>query len=852
MLFRSGIGIGELVGLSCARTVDMLVGLLGILKAGAAYVPLDPTFPDERLRFMAEDARLRFVLVDSIDDLALRLPDVQALTVVVDAGSDTAPVARGGAEERAYVIYTSGSTGRPKGVQVSHRNVVNLLTSLRSVPGMNAGDRVLAVTTLSFDIAALELIMPLSVGATVVLADREQALDGRELMRLIETERVNFLQGTPSTWRLLLAAGWRGDDGFCAVVGGEPLPVDLGGELLTRVGALWNAYGPTETTVWSSFERVRSIAGPVPIGQPIANTRFEVHDEMGRVLPVGVVGELVIGGAGVTLGYLDRPQLDAERFVADAQTPGARCYRTGDLGRWRHDGVLECLGRADDQVKIRGFRVELGEVELLLLAQSEVARAVAVRWEDRPGDVRLVGYVVLHPGVAMPRDLRERLRKSVPDYMVPHHIVAIERVPQLPNGKIDRKSLPSPIDQTLTPTSDASIHDQANQIAQSAEGLGNAQLPNAYERGIMALWGEVIGVAPEKIGLDSDFFDIGGSSLLAMHVAIGIEERWVLRLAPSVLVDASTPRKLSAILAGTVAEEPLATLRQGKHDRPLFLVHDGFGEILLYRQLASSLASDQAVFGLRPAMGDDESPRFTRIQDMAAAHIAHIRRVQPLGPYALGGLCAGGVIAFEIALQLRRADQQVSVLALIDAADTAAETRVGLTTRRRWSRFKSSLGADFAVGGWAGMRQAIATAFSKLQSVLSYELGSRWAALVQDRQLRALQENRDAQRPLPSSLHGIPVWQAYEFAAGNYRPSGRLDAPVMLCRASAQQGDDTDRPLTQDLSDPLLGWGPHVEGTINCFDLPGGHSSMLQAPNVTALAQALERAMTAGAARMAR
>ncbi len=393
----------------------MLVALYGVLKAGAGYVPLDPAFPAGRLAFMVADSGLRVVVTDQEPQARSLLGEVRLVSV--DA-APTGPATQhyvGTPDDTAYVIYTSGSTGKPKGVRVPHRCVVNLLHSMAREPGMTSNDAVLAVTTLSFDIAVAELILPLFVGARIVLADRATAIDGDRLRAMVERERVTFLQATPATWRLLLGAGWPGDPALTALCGGEAMPRELVAQLMHHVGPLWNVYGPTETTVWSSLHRVERVEGPIPIGRPMANTQFHVCDTSRRTVPIGVVGELCISGDGVTDGYLDRPELTADRFIPspDPTIPG-RWYRTGDLGRWRPDGVLECLGRVDHQVKVRGYRIELGEIESQLLSQPGVQRALVVTREDVPGDVRIVAYIV--PDGEMPdaSELRMALGKQLP------------------------------------------------------------------------------------------------------------------------------------------------------------------------------------------------------------------------------------------------------------------------------------------------------------------------------------------------------------------------------------------------------------------------------------------------------
>ena len=542
-LQAQGIGPGDLVGLCCARNAHMLVALLGILKSGAGYVPLDPAFPRERIEFMIEDAQLRVAVTDADTDATTPL---QALARVRADGvqpSPTAPSHGGDAGNVAYVIYTSGSTGRPKGVRVPHRTVVNLLTGLRTVPGIDAQRRVLAVTTLSFDIAVSEVILPLTVGARIVVADKTQAMQGDRLRELIEAEEVDFVDATPSTWRILLDAGWPGRRDLLAICTGEPLPADLARQLLPMVGELWNGYGPTETTVWSSFHRVLRAEGVIPIGRPVINTQFHVLDPQGQPLPVGVTGELYIGGAGVTLGYLDRPELTDERFVPAHDGSGARWYRTGDLGRWRADGVLECLGRADHQVKVRGYRIELGEIEANLARHGAIDRALVVTREDAPGDVRIVAYVVPRGPMPEAAALRQHLASFLPEYMLPQHFVALDALPLLPNGKIDRKALPPPVSAAAT-RRDAAVPPR-----------------DELERQILAAMEQTLSLP--GLGIHDDFFALGGHSLLAARLTAQLSRDLQLKLAMSTLFESPTVERIAQTvnrLRGTgqaVAQQPI-------------------------------------------------------------------------------------------------------------------------------------------------------------------------------------------------------------------------------------------------------------------------------------------------------
>ncbi|HYK10701.1 MAG TPA: amino acid adenylation domain-containing protein [Gemmatimonadales bacterium] len=499
---------GQRIGVCLERSDDLLVTLLGILKTGAAYVPLDPAYPAPRLRFMAEDAQLSLLVSTGAVAGWCSLPRERQVLLDVD-GAELVPGGasdRPGAADPAYVIYTSGSTGTPKGVVVGHGAVVNLLTGMAEAPGLEADDVLLAVTTMSFDIAVLELFLPLCVGATVVVATREEARDGRALGSLLERHQVTAMQATPVTWRLLLEAGWQGGGRtFKALVGGEALPGDLARALLERGVELWNMYGPTETTVWSTCAHIEDPAADITVGRPIANTIVRVLDSRRRLCPVGVPGELWIGGAGLALGYWNRPELTEERFIAGPEgAPGTKLYRTGDRVRLRRDGMLEHLGRLDDQVKLRGFRIELGGIEANLARQPGVREAAAAVRPDEGGDPHLVAYLVVESGSeGMIEDLRTRLRAELPEFMIPSQYVVLETLPRTANGKLDYRALPAPAVELRTgapavaPRTDAEVM-------------------------VLEIFRDVL--RRPDAGVDDNFFDLGGDSLMAARLVLRLRD----------------------------------------------------------------------------------------------------------------------------------------------------------------------------------------------------------------------------------------------------------------------------------------------------------------------------------------
>jgi amino acid adenylation domain-containing protein len=507
-----GARSGTRIGVCVERSPDMVVALLAIMKSGATYVPLDPTFPASRLSYMAEDAQILFALTDTSSDSILASCRAKRIglqeTICLAQRHPSTTLDNGvSAEAPVYVLYTSGSTGRPKGVEVSHRSLVNLLWSMRSAPGFGSQDVLLSFTSLSFDIAALELYLPLVCGGTLVFPSADSVADARRLVAEIEGHRPTVMQATPALWTMLIDAGWVGSPDMKILCGGEPLSRPLADQLLERAGAVWNMYGPTETTVWSLVDQVRPGTDAICIGRPIANTRIRVQDSFGAAVPMGATGELYIGGDGVAIGYVDRPELNASRFIPDTTwgSRGDRLYRTGDLVRYRSDGRLIYLGRADHQVKIRGHRIELGEIEARLLEIPSVSQAVVVAHEVKPGDVRLAGYMVAGDGHLDVEQVRRHLVEALPRYMQPQYLVAMETLPLLPNGKIDRQKLPRPVEQA---------------------SHANAVRPGSYsteaERLLALVWCELLHI--EKIDPLDNFFDLGGHSLMAVQ-AIAIMEK---------------------------------------------------------------------------------------------------------------------------------------------------------------------------------------------------------------------------------------------------------------------------------------------------------------------------------------
>ncbi|MFL9462640.1 amino acid adenylation domain-containing protein [Scytonema tolypothrichoides VB-61278_2] len=559
-LQRLGVEPEVLVGLCVERSLSMVVGLLGILKAGGAYVPLDPAYPRDRLAFMLEEASVPVLLTQ--ERLMATLPELKAQVVCLDADwQEIARESEGNSQSKvtpehlAYVIYTSGSTGKPKGVQILHGALVNFLNSMHLTLGLSQRDILLSVTTLSFDIAGLELYLPLIVGASIVVVSREVATDGTELLKRLSSSGATVMQATPATWRLLLASGWHDSRQLKILCGGEALKRELAEQLLERCTELWNLYGPTETTIWSAAHKLETLNSAssadsiISIGRPIANTQFYVLDKHLQPVPVGVPGELHIGGVSLARGYLNRPQLTSEKFIENPfiNKAGERLYKTGDLVRFKRDGNLEYLGRIDEQVKIRGFRIELGEIEALLNQHPNVRETAVIAKEDIGDDKRLVAYITPHQDlVPTMSDLRSFLKQKLPEYMLPSAFVVLDALPLTPNGKLDRKALPNP------------------ESAQPELKTTFVAPRTPTEEVLAEIWTQVLRL--EQVGVDDNFFDLGGHSLTATQLVFRVRNTFKLELPLHALLETPTVAAMAEVVDNVRNCKPTATATTSVRD----------------------------------------------------------------------------------------------------------------------------------------------------------------------------------------------------------------------------------------------------------------------------------------------
>ncbi len=809
-LIQIGVEPGMLAGLCVERSPDLLVGILGILKTGAAYVPLDPRHPAQRLEYVLEDAAIRHLVTQRA--LQERVPFGDAQVTWLDepgeagtGGSADVPAVPAGAGELAYVLYTSGSTGRPKGVPVRQSAVVNLLYSTAVQTGFTAADRFLSVTTPTFDISVLELLLPLISGASVEIVPQDLVADPGALSVYLESSSATVMQATPATWQMLVNGGWVGRPDLTVLCGGEALSESLADALCNRSARLLNGYGPTETTIYSTMKRVerdRPAATTIPIGRPLANTQVYVLDAGRQPVPIGVRGELYIGGDGLAPGYLNAPELTAERFVPDvfSNRPGARLYRTGDACRWRADGDLEYLGRLDNQVKLRGFRIEPGEIEAVLLELPEVAQTVVTLREDRPGDKRLVAYVVSASGQALSRsDLREHLRGRLPDYMIPSAFVDLSSLPMTPSGKIDRRALPPPEDKGSEPAT------------------GYVPPGSAMQGLLVQIWNEVLGL--DQVGIHDNFFDLGGHSLLAAQVSARLKSATRMEVPLAWIFDAPTVAELAERLsAHTDAATQIEVSAQWEEPRatpgriPLSFAQE---RMWFLHQMQDGNAAYNLPIGLRLRGPLDVEALRRSVEEI-------IRRHEPLRT----SIVIDGEQPIQIIRPPRRFDLPHQRSVLDDPARREAETAA-------WCQQQASVGFDLGDGLMLRAELLQLDENDHVLMVVMHHIASDgWSTAVLLRELSTLYKAFSAGDPSP--LPDLPMryaeysrWQREllqgELERGllDYWRERLRDAPAVLelpadwprPETGAQRGEHCDLNLTTGLSSAIDALGRQMGTT---------------------------------------
>jgi amino acid adenylation domain-containing protein len=789
-----GVGPDDIVGVHMRRSLELVIALLAVLKAGGTYLPLDPGYPAERLSFMLSDSGARIVLVDPE---ASAVPDSEAMMVPVSA--DTLehraieePPVEAGPDNLAYVIYTSGSTGLPKGVEIPHRALVNLLFSMSAEVNLSADDRWLAMTSLSFDIAALEIFAPMLYGAELIIMP-DAAADGSLFLQELESSSATIVQATPSSWRLLIEAGLGERREIRGICGGEALPSDLAEQLVERLGSVWNAYGPTETTIWSCLDELRPNE-PVTIGKPLGNTEVYVLDDRLQPIPVGVPGELYIGGEGVVRGYRGRAGQTAFRFVASPWgRHGSRLFRTGDTARWRPDGRLDFLGRKDHQVKVRGYRIELGEIESVLAKHLAVGQTVVVPRQDGLGSHGLVAYFTTRTKPApTPADLRAHVAAKVPNYMVPSAFVELAAFPLTPNGKVDRKALPDPSYEHV--------------------GAGIVVEPTtATERQVAALWAEELRL--DRVSTTETFRDLGGHSIAALRLVLRVKEATGVDVPIASLLLGGTVAAIAAIIDDNqqIDGSPLVPLRKATGRTPFFFVHPLGGSVFCYAALADALPDDQPVYGLQVFdLAGPDGPRPETIEEIAELYLREVRAVQSTGPYQLGGWCMGGIVAYEMARRLQREGEHTSTLAIISSSidDPVPPEFVG--------------DESAALLGAFGHNLPITS--TELRAMESDKRFEHVLAIAQGPSARPDAGTVEDLRRL------VKVYQRHAKALLTYRDTERTPyrGDVVLVRADRGVHSAGD-----------LGWSARTDGRLVTIQSPGDHYSMLSKAHAAALAERL-------------
>jgi amino acid adenylation domain-containing protein len=814
-LRTQGVGADVPVGICVERSPEMVVGLLAVLKAGGAYVPLDPEYPRERVAYMLHDSNVALVLtqrhlLDLLTDSSARVVCLDVLPEDLEGASTENPASDVTPDSLAYVIYTSGSTGQPKGAMVQHRAICNRLAWTQAAYGLTAADRILQKTAFSFDVSVGEVLSPLICGGTVVLAKPGGQLDTRYLVDLCARAGVTTVYGVPSWLQAFME-----EDGFQsnrwlkrAISGGEELSHELEAEFYARLGrtdvTLYNEYGPTEAAITVSYLE----CGPntdrrrAAIGRPIANTQLYVLDENLQPLPVGVPGELFIGGVNVGRGYLGRPDLTADRFVPDLYggPPGARLYRTGDLTRWLPDGQIEFLGRIDSQVKVRGYRIELGEIEAVLRTHSEVHEAVVTAYEDAPGKKRLVAYIVpCTQSMPAPEELRRHARTRLPDYMLPTSWRFLDQLPLNPNGKVDRRALPAP---------GPDNQGQLSLVAPRSE----------IEHELVAIWQDVLSQSP--IGVMDNFFDLGGDSIAGLRLISRIRKRFDKDVPLGVLFEGGTIAQLASVIESDqqYGYRALVPLHTGGTKSPLFLVHPLGGHVFCYTQFAQQFGTDRPLYALQARGFREGEDPFPSIEEMAAHYVREVTDFQPQGPYHLGGWCLGGTVAFEMARQLTARGEDVAQVVVISSSvlqshPDFAPAMANDDTRLLMHIFGHNLPLSVDELRKLSPDEQLALIFAeaKTANVLRSDIQS----LDQARRL-------------------IQIYKAHAGASLRYAWPA-YSGPVVLFKGEEDHLPDTPQGD--------MGWGLVAPIDLQVRVVPGNHYTILVQPNVAIMSQQIRALM---------
>lgn len=798
-LERLQVGPEVLVGICLQDPLETILSVLGILKAGGAFLPLDPAYPDERIAYMLEDSGVALLLADK--ELQARIPAGAATMIepgqIVSGAPEGSRQAAAGPDDAAYVIYTSGSTGKPKGTLLRHRGLCNLACAQSRIFGVGPGSRVLQFASFSFDASVSEIFMALCSGGALHLAHREEMLPGAPLLALLREQRITHITLPPSLLAVLPEEAL--PDLGCLIVAGEPCTAEIA-EKWSAGRRFFNAYGPTEATVCATISAYGGSGRP-SIGRPIDNTQVHILDAALEPVPVGLPGELHIEGVGLAREYLKRGELTAEKFIA---TDIGRLYRSGDLARWLPDGEIEFLGRIDHQVKVRGFRIEPDEIAANLAEHPQVKNAVVAVREDNPGEPWIVAYVVMANPESQIDDLRRHLREKLPEYMHPSHIIPLAEFPLLPNGKIDRKALPSP-----------------DSVRKGAGGKGAIPRDN-LELALVRIWEEVLNLSP--VGVTDDFFGLGGHSLLAVKLMSRIQQAFERKLPLELLFSHPTVEALARELrretdtaAAWSALVPLRPAKSGGKP-PLFCVHPAGGRVLCYVKLSQALGEEQPLYGLQARGFELGQQPYADIGEMAAAYREALKQAQPAGPYRILGWSGGGIVAFEIARQLQAAGDEVALLALVDAYAPSALPE-HLTRQDEAQLFKALLTEEIP-----------SVSLDELRAFTHEEL----LAYVTKRLIEA--------DIIPPDFGVEEVSRFFEVYKTNCRlahsPVGSAyRGKIRLFRAREEEA--LQQRYAPD--DPALGWANCATEGADIHMVPGTHNTMMEDPHVAVFAEELKK-----------
>ena len=805
--FKSaGYGSGDVIAVAMDRSIGMSVCLLAIMKAGAGYLPVDPNLPFERVEFIMNDSATRVLIISGNyvekykkHSSTLIFEDIWAMRSGFANERPAEPII----DNLAYILYTSGSTGQPKGVAVTHRNFLNLLQSIQKEPGIAADDKMLGITTMSFDISELESFGPLISGAQLIILDTEIAKDGRALAEFIEAEGLSIVQATPFTWKMMLEYGWEKHLPIKAFCGGEAMSRELAGKLIARCNEVWNMYGPTETTIYSVIKKVTDNTQPITIGKPIDNTQVYILDENLNEVPYGAEGELYIGGTGVARGYVNRDQLTASKFIADkfSGVEGARIYRTGDLGKWLDNGEILCLGRIDHQIKIRGYRIETEEIITQLKQQAKIKDAYVIVYEDAVQNQRLVAYLAPKTIITNNdiKNFKNRLKEVLPDYMVPTDYVVIPFIPVMTNGKIDRNALPSP--------------ELGKNVAEYVAPV------TELEKSITDIWMANIGI--KHIGTNDDFFNLGGNSLLAAKTMMQIEKITGTRIPLATIFKNPTIKQLAAVINNPNQSpyKSLVEIKPGGSKLPLYIVH-GIGlNVLNFRSMVMKLDADQPVYGLQSLGLTDKSQPAEDMRVIAAAYNDEILMHNPDGPYLIAGYSFGGYIAYEMVRQLKEKGKEVALLILFDTNLQEPTHQYNLPKKVLKKSLRQIYKLLFRI-------RSIARHPKENAEYLKTYYSRKFSGLIR------ITDFLDEQDPenLPEFMQVIANKLRIAFDKYKIVP---VDVKIDLFKAN-------DRFYFVD--DPkYLGWKDYALQGVNVHVVPGDHKDMFTPPHDIALANALQK-----------